>query len=83
MGHGEDNDNIVQCCMYNVRESRTCFSSSWPEDLKQSVLKLIETWDCRVEFMSSDDELGMLLDLDEGTLSLYKNGRNLGVMKRG
>ena len=25
----------------------------------------------------------MLLDLDEGTLSVYKNGRKLGVMKRG
>ena len=27
--------------------------------------------------------IGMLLDLDEGTLSVYKNGRKLGVMKRG
>ena len=25
----------------------------------------------------------MLLDLDEGTLSVYKNRRKLGVMKRG
>ena len=25
----------------------------------------------------------MLLDLDGGTLSVYKNGRKLGVMKRG
>jgi len=35
------------------------------------------------ESMSSGDELGILLDLDEGSLSVYKNGRKLGVMKRG
>ena len=33
--------------------------------------------------MSSGDEIGMLLDLDEGTLSVYKNGRKLVVMMRG
>ncbi|KAL7540940.1 hypothetical protein ACHAXR_010489 [Thalassiosira sp. AJA248-18] len=27
--------------------------------------------------------LGMLLDLDAGTLSVYSNGRNLGVLKDG
>ena len=32
---------------------------------------------------SSGFELGLLLDLDEGTLSIYKNGRRLGVMMRG
>jgi len=33
--------------------------------------------------MDSGDNIGMLLDLDKGTLSVYKNGRKLGVMKRG
>ena len=33
--------------------------------------------------MSSTDEIGMQLDLDEGTSSVYKNGRKLGIMKRG
>ena len=27
--------------------------------------------------------IGLLLDLDEGTLTVYKNGRRLGVMKDG
>ena len=27
--------------------------------------------------------IGLLLDLDEGTLSVFKNGRRLGVMKDG
>ena len=41
-------------------------------------------WD-GMEIMSSGGEMGLLLDLDldEGTLTVYKNGRKLGVMKRG
>ena len=31
----------------------------------------------------SGDKIGMLLDLDVGTLSLYKNGRRLGAIKDG
>ena len=33
--------------------------------------------------MASGDDIGMLLDLDEGTLSVYRNRRKLGVMKSG
>ena len=36
-----------------------------------------------LEPISSPAKIGMLLDLDEGTLSVYKNERKLGVMKRG
>ena len=36
-----------------------------------------------MESISSGDEIGMLLDLDEGTLSVYKNGRKLGVVEKG
>lgn len=32
-------------------------------------------------FEFEDGELGLLLDLDSGTLTAYKNGRRLGVMK--
>ena len=39
-------------------------------------------WD-GMESLSGSFKLGMLLDLDEGTLSVYNNGRKLGVMKRG
>ena len=35
-----------------------------------------------MEIASGSYTIGMLLDLDEGTLSVYKNGRKLGVMKR-
>ena len=36
-----------------------------------------------METCSSGDTIGMLLNLDEGTLTVYKNNRRLGVMKDG
>lgn len=41
---------------------------------------LTEGWNGQESFHIGD-EIGMLLDLDAGTLSVYKNGRRLGVMK--
>ncbi|KAL9186798.1 hypothetical protein ACHAXT_010518 [Thalassiosira profunda] len=35
------------------------------------------------ERFEKDDTVGLLLDLDEGTLAVYRNGRRLGVMKSG
>ena len=54
-----------------------CWSSNWEEYGGQE-----ESWD-EMETTSTPCKIGMLLDLDEGTLSVYKNGRKLGVMKRG
>lgn len=80
--HVEHNISSVQCCMYGIT-SGNCLSSGWEDD-EDGAPSYNETvrWDGS-ESMSSRDELGMLLDLDEGTLSVYKNGRKLGVMKRG
>ena len=66
-----------QCGMYHTY-SGDCFSSNWVDGSRLSCTD----WD-GMESMSTGDELGMLLDLDEGTLSVYKNGRKLGIMKRG
>jgi len=76
-GDGEHNNNNVQCCMYKC--NGYCFSGDW-EDQGGEVLD--KNWD-GMEEMSSGDTIGMLLDLDEGTLTVYKNDRKLGVMKRG
>jgi len=73
------NDNDIQCCVYNTGDGDS-YSSNWLVD--NSYLFSDETWEGS-ESISLGDELGMLLDLDEGTLSVYKNGRKLGVMKRG
>ena len=73
---GERNNNSIQCCMYNT------FGPSFSSDWSNVQAEGSRHWD-GLEAVSSGDEVGMLLDLDEGTLSVYKNGRRLGVMKRG
>ena len=76
-------NNTVNCCMYNAC-SGCCFSHDWGEGAS-----VREAWDGMegspptVEMPFPSYTIGMLLDLDEGTLSVYKNGRKLGVMKRG
>ena len=72
-----NNNDDAQCCMYGTY-SKSCHSSAWSGG--SDFIK--EAWD-GMEQMFSSDELGMLLDLDEGTLTVYKNGRKLGIMKRG
>ena len=59
----------VQCCMYST-DLGAWHLSDWMGGNKTT----IET----AAGISSGDEVGMLLDLDEGTLSAYKNGRKLG-----
>ena len=39
--------------------------------------------DSELDSLEPDDKIGMLLDLDFGTLAVYKNGRRLGIMKDG
>jgi len=91
LGHEECNNN-VRCCLYNAVNG-LCFTSDWPNPY---VHKPGVSWDGMeslsygwhggtrgMESMSSDGEIGMLLDFNEGALSVYKNGRRLGVMKRG
>jgi len=81
MGHGEhDNtNNSVQCCMYCVNNG-FCHSSDWGGSNESIITD--STWE-GMQPTTSGDELGLLLNLEEGTLSVYKNGRKLGVMKRG
>ena len=69
-------NNSVNCCMYDAYTG-LCYSHDWGGGLPDS-----QQWD-GMERVSGSFEIGMLLDLDEGTLSVYKNGRKLGVMKRG
>jgi len=77
LGHGEcNNDNSIHCCFYDIAYGH-CYSSDWHNYNNPGI-----SWD-GMERLSSGDELGMLLDLDEGTLSVYKNGRRLGVMMSG
>jgi len=73
--HGEHNNNIYNCCVYGTSVGE-CSSNDWIDYIEDGDWEGMETF-------HSDGEIGMLLDLDEGTLSVYKNGRFLGIMKRG
>ena len=71
-------NNAYNSCLYSTYVGKCC-SSNW----NASDLIISEKiWE-GMETIRSDGEIGMLLDLDEGALSVYKNGRFLGVMKRG
>ena len=72
----EQYNNTVNCCMYDTFDG-SCYSHDWGEG--RSVRRV---WG-GMEGFSGSCKIGLLLDLDEGTLSMYKNGRKLGVMKRG
>jgi len=69
-------NNNINCCMYDSSDGH-CWSSDWEGNTRGG-----DVWD-GMEGISSPCKIGMLLDLDEGTLSVYKNDRRLGVMKRG
>jgi len=76
MVSGVGQNNKVQCCMIHHNGNR-CLSD-WGDNFAE----IGGTWD-GMESFTYGDEIGMLLDLDDGTLSVYKNGRKLGVMKSG
>ncbi|EJK77230.1 hypothetical protein THAOC_00952 [Thalassiosira oceanica] len=71
---GEWDDN-VHACQYSCGDGILCWTD-WEraEDW--------EDWEGR-EDCCSGNTIGMLLNLDEGTLTVYKNNRRLGVMKDG
>ena len=70
-------NNSVNCCMYDSYDG-CCYSHGWGEGSP-----VRKEWDGMERLSAGSYTIGMLLDLDEGTLSVYKNGRKLGVMKRG
>ena len=72
---GEDK----HCCLYYDFKG-TCEWSNWA---RNSSDKHEDRWDGMRGFSIYDGELGLLLDLDEGTLTVYKDGTRLGVMMNG
>ena len=72
-------NNSIHCCLFYGRDG-ACYSSHWHENNVGNSTRDV-TW--MESFIALGGEVGMLLDLDEGTLSAYQNGQSLGVMKRG
>ncbi|EJK48385.1 hypothetical protein THAOC_32820 [Thalassiosira oceanica] len=69
-------DGDVHACDYFCCDGQMSWTN-WGDELNERV-----DWD-GVEGCGSGDTVGMLLNLDEGTLTVYKNNRRLGVMKDG
>ena len=67
-------DNTIHCCSYCCAGYREC--TNWDNETEYA------DWQGR-ESLRGSGTVGMLLDLDEGILSVFKNGRRLGVMKEG
>ncbi|EJK74198.1 hypothetical protein THAOC_04133, partial [Thalassiosira oceanica] len=68
-------ESIVHCCTYDCFDGR-CYWTDWGNGRDSF------HWQGR-EGLPGRGTIGLLLDLDEGTLSVFKNGRLLGVMKEG
>ena len=66
---------FVHCCGYHC-SSGNCLWTDWNNHERFS------DWQGR-EGLGVSGTVGFLLDLNEGTLSVFKNGRRLGVMKDG
>ena len=68
-------DSNVHCCTYYCYNGR-CSWTDWDN------YKGYSRWQGH-EGLEESGTIGLLLDLNEGNLSVFKNGRRLGVMKDG
>lgn len=66
----------VRVCYFNLFYGRMSWTNWAVEDRIES------NWE-GMEGCENGDTVGTLLDLDEGTLTVYKNNRRLGIMKDG
>ena len=66
----------VHCCRLVMRDGN-CFWYDWEGHAKNT------NWEGRGDYDGHCNTLGMLLDLGEGTLSVYQNGRRVGTLKDG
>mmetsp|Transcript_8037 Transcript_8037/g.18801 ORF Transcript_8037/g.18801 Transcript_8037/m.18801 type:complete len:416 (+) Transcript_8037:525-1772(+) len=71
-------DGNVHPCEYSSRSGKTNWTA-WDEENEGEG---VANWE-GMESGSAGDTIGMLLNLDNGTLTVYKNNRRLGVPKDG
>ncbi|EJK76457.1 hypothetical protein THAOC_01780 [Thalassiosira oceanica] len=70
-----DSIGNVHACEFSCYDGEMGWTD-WDDD------DIFNGWE-GMEGYQSDDTVGMLLNLDRGTLTVYKNNRRLGVMKDG
>ena len=78
-GWGEDGK--VDYCLYQTNGG-LCFYGYWKNPSPAEDDETLKDWPGK-DHISYDEECGLLLDLDEGTLAVYKAGKRLGIMKEG
>lgn len=74
------NGNVDYCAYFS--NGGGCYFGNYSNPDPKEEDWFIEEWP-GTECCSFRDNMGLLLDLDEGTLSLFKNDKKLGVMKEG
>ena len=74
----------LHCCSYHSLRGK-CYFASWnDEDKGEDDDWDGDEWEGMEHFHVVDDlAVGLLLDHDAGTLSVFKDGRKLGVLKEG
>lgn len=72
-------DSDVHWCTFDQWQG-SCNWTDWNAESQSTIGDGIQ-WSGMEAFEFDDGELGLLLDLDSGTLTAYKNGRRLGIMK--
>ena len=89
--------NNIDCCLLNSHTGSGTIRKRWkqwqwmPTELILNYDELdfdensplIFDWEGQEETEESSFKIGMVLDLDEGTLDVYKNDRRLGTMQTG
>ncbi len=68
----------IHCCAYDSDDG-DCYWSNWKGNRRTP---WVSDWE-GMENAQESSTIGLLLDFDNGTLSVYKNGRRLGMMKDG
>jgi len=76
--------NNVDCCMLSTSTGKGLLRKRWKnqEDGSLSFCQPYD-WDGMEEIHDTSFKIGMVLDLDVGTLDVYKNDRRLGTMATG
>ena len=72
----------VQACEYFCGTGRNSWTRWEDDDEEEEEERTLIGWE-GMESCETGDTIGMLLNLVEGTLTVYKNNRRLGVMKDG
>lgn len=75
-------DSDIHSCVYKARDGH-CQWTDWVVDVDEEEYTFqTESWPGMQSF-EGFGKIGLLLDCDEGTLTVYKNDIRLGVMKEG